>query len=46
MEVGDDLALKIDDDDVVMLFGPIEAGEVSEFLIGIHTLRRLGSNAA
>ena len=35
-EVGDDSALDIDDDDIVMVLGPVEAGVMSEFLIWVH----------
>lgn len=35
-EVGDDLALEIDDDDVVMVFGPVETGVMSECLMWVH----------
>ena len=35
-EVGDDLTFAIDDDDVMMIFGPVEAGVVGEFLVLLH----------
>src|SRR5260370_6494566 len=36
-ELGGDLAPEIDDDDVMMITGPIEAGVVGQLLPGFHT---------
>ena len=35
-ELGDDLALGIDDDEVMVIAGPVEAGVVGELMPGIH----------
>jgi len=38
LEVGDEGAAGINDDDVVMIAGPVEAGEVAEFCMRFHRL--------
>lgn len=41
-EFGGDCTLSVHHDDVVMVFGPVETGEVSQFAVGCHGLGWLG----